>query len=112
MYKTWGFAIYRCTYDDDAAWSDLVAKIKAAVVYSLKEAGRVDLGRSHELTIVKDKHTLSNASPYEVRRQFRRWCDEHEYKDKADVNSTGTCFASPPPRFHFVWLQIKGPFIQ
>lgn len=101
MYKTWGFVIYRCTYDDDAAWSDLVAELQAAVAYSLEDAGRVDLGKFHELTIIEDKHTLNNASPYEVRRQFRKWCDQHEDKDKADVNSARACFASLPPRFQF-----------
>lgn len=70
-HKKWGFAIYRCTYDDENAWEQLLTALRRDVSESLAQRGADDLVETFELDIREDRNTLQGASPDKVREIFR-----------------------------------------
>jgi len=93
-----GFVIYRCTYRDDAAWTQLLSLIKREAQEDIKELGpgRDWLGAHLEWTVVEDP-TLDGATQEEVKMRFDGWADGvmEEYERASTDNVRGL------PRFNF-----------
>jgi len=93
-----GFVIYRCTYRDDAAWTQLLSLIKREAQEDIKELGpgRDWLGAHLEWTVVEDP-TLDGATQEEVKMRFDGWADGvmEEYGRASTDNVRGL------PRFNF-----------
>jgi hypothetical protein len=93
-----GFVIYRCTYRDDAAWTQLLSLIKREAQEDIKRLGpgRDWLGAHLEWTVVEDP-TLDGATQEEVKMQFDGWADGvvEEYGRASTDNVRGL------PRFNF-----------
>lgn len=93
-----GFLIYRCTYSDDAAWTQLLSLIKREAQEVIKELGpgRDWLGAHLEWRVVEDP-TLDGATQEEVKRRFGGWANGvvEEYERTSTDNVRGL------PRFNF-----------
>lgn len=89
-FPKFGFVIYRCTYGDDAAWTQLLSLIKQQAQEGIKELGpgRDWLGAHLEWTVVEDP-TLDGATQEDVKRRFDGWADgvlkEHELTDRGNM---------------------------
>ncbi|TLD20779.1 hypothetical protein PspLS_08663 [Pyricularia sp. CBS 133598] len=76
-YYHWGFVIYRCTYDDDALWSEFISLLKIQARAELESKWSLNaLERHLRWTIIEDRATLDGATEEEVRQHFRLWCEE------------------------------------
>lgn len=101
-FPKFGFVIYRCTYSDDAVWTELLSLIKKEAQAHIKELikelgpGRDWLGTHLEWTIVEDP-TLDGASQEEVNARFDKWADE--IVDESERTSTNVLRWLP--RFNF-----------
>ncbi|KAG8166432.1 hypothetical protein KVR01_002121 [Diaporthe batatas] len=79
-FHRWGFAIYRTTYDDDAAWDRYLEILKVSALRSLKFTGGDVLLEQYYLThkpsgpVISDPVRLKGASKAQVRRHFKNWC--------------------------------------
>jgi hypothetical protein len=93
-----GFVIYRCTYRDDVAWTQLLSLIKREAQEDIKELGpgRDWLGAHLEWTVIEDP-TLDGATQEEVKMRFDGWADGvmEEYERASTDNVRGL------PRFNF-----------
>ena len=78
----WGFVIYRCTYDDDAAWERFLQILRQRVHKGLARYDGLDLIHSLDLKVHEDKANLSGASKDEVRARFLTWLSSDEAKTK------------------------------
>ncbi|KAI1302208.1 hypothetical protein F5Y03DRAFT_362040 [Xylaria venustula] len=77
-FDTWGFIVYRCTYDDDAAWDRYMQALKDEAHRDLVWNGREWLIEQYaQWTAIEDNETLDGASKQKVRERFVRWRDEH-----------------------------------
>lgn len=88
----WGLAVYRTTYDDDAAWERMRDALSRAVASALEMYGCTDslLPRlSH--AFIEDRATLGGAGVCDVRRRFTLWAAE-ELRRNWRVGAT-----TPPP---------------
>lgn len=98
FFPKFGFVIYRCTYSDDAAWTDLLSLIQREAQETIKELGpgRDWLGTHLEWTIVEDP-TLDGATQEQVKTRFDEWADSvvEEYERTSTDNVRGL------PRFNF-----------
>ncbi|KAK2791559.1 hypothetical protein FQN52_004748 [Onygenales sp. PD_12] len=74
-HKTWGFVVYRCSYDDEEAWQQMLELIGGHVESYLEGEGMEDLWLSHELVIREDRGRFDGASPAMIRADFERWVD-------------------------------------
>ncbi|KFY80068.1 hypothetical protein V499_01043 [Pseudogymnoascus sp. VKM F-103] len=97
-FPKFGFVIYRCTYSDDAAWTQLLSLIQREAQEAIKELGpgRDWLGAHLEWTIVEDP-TLDDATQEQVKRKFDGWAGGvvEEYERTSTDNVRGL------PRFNF-----------
>lgn len=93
-----GLVIYRCTYSDDAAWTQLLSLIQREAQEQIKELGpgRDWLGAHLEWMVVEDQ-TLDGASQEQVKRRFDEWADGvvDDYERTSISNVRGL------PRFNF-----------
>lgn len=70
----WGFAIYRCSYqNNDEAWERIISKIYDEVKSGLECEGRLDLLPSQDLVTFDDKAKFNGATSHEVRDHFSAW---------------------------------------
>ncbi|KAH6714757.1 hypothetical protein BKA61DRAFT_362858 [Leptodontidium sp. MPI-SDFR-AT-0119] len=97
-FPKFGFVIYRCTYSNNAAWTELLSLIKQEAQACIKKLGpgRDWLGTHLEWTIVEDP-TLDGVSQEEVKGRFDRWSDE--IVDESERTSTN--ILRWLPRFNF-----------
>lgn len=93
-----GFVIYRCTYSNNTAWTELLSLIKQEAQTQIEKLGpgRDWLGTHLDWTIVEDP-TLDGASLEEVKSRFHRWADE--IVDESERTSTN--ILRWLPRFNF-----------
>lgn len=102
--RRWGFVIYRCTYDDDAAWSRFLDHLNKRKDYVLKDcyctpelAARIDWN-------VQEDPALGGASKDEVRRRFKQWVvsDACRTEFPADIDDSRLqCLLTENPRYNY-----------
>ncbi|OBT62289.1 hypothetical protein VE03_08597 [Pseudogymnoascus sp. 23342-1-I1] len=104
-----GFVIYRCTYSDDAAWTQLLSPIQREAQEHIKGLGpgRDWLGAHLEWSVIEDP-TLDGATQEQVKRLFDGWADgvveeyERTSMDNAAVDGR------KPPVFVILMRAEKG----
>ncbi|KAI7309553.1 hypothetical protein KC315_g12950 [Hortaea werneckii] len=69
----WGFAIYRCTYDDDAAWDRFTDIITTRAQKETRELGEPEILDKLEWTILDDRQIFDNATTGFLRKHFNQW---------------------------------------
>ncbi|KAJ5248576.1 hypothetical protein N7468_000027 [Penicillium chermesinum] len=74
-FKTWGFVIYRCTYDSDLDWQKFLDFYMSGVKASLKFYGGLDLLDSFAPTVLEDP-SFKSAKVTELREHFNTWALE------------------------------------
>jgi hypothetical protein len=74
-HRVWGFAIYRCTYGDDAAWETILERIYASIWNSMRYYNGLDLLEKDRfrLTVIEDASRFDGASRQIVREHFKEW---------------------------------------
>jgi hypothetical protein len=74
-HRIWGFAVYRRTYRDDAAWEACLERLNASIRKSMHFYNGLDLLDEHafRLTVLDDASELDGASAPVVRRHFKEW---------------------------------------
>ncbi|KAI6900566.1 hypothetical protein KC316_g3186 [Hortaea werneckii] len=69
----WGFPIYRCTYDDDAAWDRFKDIITPRAQKETRELGEPEILHKLERTIFDDREVFDNATTGFLRKHFNQW---------------------------------------
>ncbi|KFZ18150.1 hypothetical protein V501_01344 [Pseudogymnoascus sp. VKM F-4519 (FW-2642)] len=72
-HRTWGFVIYRCTYDSDDDWNKFMGLLRRHIRRSFEFYNRLDIMDSLSLTIIEDKSIFDDASTSFVRKHFKQW---------------------------------------
>lgn len=73
-YAPWGLAVYRTTYDDDAAWVRMRDALSRVAANALELHGRADsLMPRLSHAFIEDRAALSGAGVRDVRRRFAAW---------------------------------------
>ncbi|KAJ3952891.1 hypothetical protein N0V92_010654 [Colletotrichum tropicale] len=76
-YHTWGFVVYRCTYDDDDLWNRYLMQLKQFCHEELVKGRRAELLEKYlDWVVIEDRANLDNASKSDVRRHFDGWVSE------------------------------------
>ena len=96
--SSWGLVIYRCTYNDDDAWSRFMEILKRRIHDRLQEENAAGMEQDHQFTVIEDKNALDQASADDVRDLFRVWC--RETFAQLDVHLPQED-EYPTPRFNF-----------
>jgi hypothetical protein len=74
-HKTWGFVIYRCTYDSDEEWNEFMERLRYHIRRTLEFYNGLDLMDSLDLTVIEDREELDDVEASVVREHFRTWAE-------------------------------------
>ena len=80
----WGYVIYRCTYDDDGAWNQMVDRMRTTVQTRLEGKNAPDLLENFVFDIREDRSKLDGATIERVREHFQDWAIEHACAESPD----------------------------
>lgn len=114
----WGFVVVRTVYRaaSDAPLAYMLEHLRSKIACSLVLADQTNLLPRHELTVLEDKATLSNADSHTVRRVFCTWvaedltprlCDTEKLRGTAQIrakpisNTLEGVARRLPPRWNF-----------
>lgn len=69
----WGYAIYRCTYENDGHWNSFLDTLNNCMREKLKSAGREEMMESLHWHIFDDRSVFDGMSKDAVRNHFDAW---------------------------------------
>ena len=72
-HHTWGFVIYRCTYESDNAWDQFMDRLRYQIQRGLQTYNGLDMMDSLSITVIEDRSLLDDASTSVVREHFKQW---------------------------------------
>ncbi|GKZ24255.1 hypothetical protein AbraCBS73388_011059 [Aspergillus brasiliensis] len=71
-FKTWGFVIYRCTYQSDSDWEKFMVRLHKRVEEFLRFYNGLDLLGSFAPTVLEDR-SFEGAMVVSLRENFNKW---------------------------------------
>lgn len=78
-HDSWGWVIYRCTYNSDNDWATFMEKLRAETHSMLNKYGATDaMANQLVWTVIDDRERLENATKSDVRRMFSEWVSSPE----------------------------------
>ncbi|GES62939.1 hypothetical protein ATEIFO6365_0014005500 [Aspergillus terreus] len=70
---TWGFPIYRCTYQNDSDWAEFLHRYRWHVSDALQCYNGLDMLDSFQTTVFEDRALFEGASTATIREHFQKW---------------------------------------
>jgi hypothetical protein len=100
-HRTWGFVIYRTTYDNDADWTEFIKRLKFHMHDTFEWVGGQDILDKFSLTIFDDREKFDGASTQAVRQHFQQWSvaayrDEQRQEADSSDRTRGTVIGRSP----------------
>ncbi|UNI24762.1 hypothetical protein JDV02_010486 [Purpureocillium takamizusanense] len=80
---SWGLAVYRTDYKDDAKWQEMCARLEMDVRESSEYYVDNGIFDRHRFVFMDDKARFDGASPAQVRVHFEQWAKEELARDWA-----------------------------
>ncbi|KAF4184904.1 hypothetical protein CNMCM8927_001236 [Aspergillus lentulus] len=71
--RTWGFPIYRCTYQNDSDWAELLDRYRWHISDMLKNHNGLDMLHSFQTTVFEHRALFEGASTATIREHFQKW---------------------------------------
>ncbi|OJJ69571.1 hypothetical protein ASPBRDRAFT_182601 [Aspergillus brasiliensis CBS 101740] len=71
-FKTWGFVIYRCTYQSDSGWETFMVRLHKRVEEFLRFYNGLDLLGSFAPTVLENR-SFEGATVVSLRQNFNKW---------------------------------------
>ena len=111
-HRTWGFVIYRCSYDNDADWVEFLRRLRFHIEDMFDYFNGRDILDKFSLTVLDDRSLFDGASTDAIRQHFRLWgsmaCQTEQRPDESSNigitdNSAGTAAVGIgcSPRYRF-----------
>lgn len=101
-HKIWGFVIYRCTYEDEVAWTRFKQIADERALSDLEESEAPQLLQSLSLKYFDDKEKHDGASKDQVREHFIQWCASDAAKaEHGDAGLENDTMLYSSPRYSY-----------
>jgi len=97
----WGFAIYRCTYGDDAAWERFKDIIATRAQKEIRELGEPEILDKLELTIFEDREIFDNAKTDFLREHFNQWKRDSLQREQPRTTRSTEVMLEKTPRYRY-----------
>lgn len=72
-HRTWGFVIFRCTYESDDDWEQFMERLRYRTQRRLEGHNGLDMMDSLRITVFEDRSVFNGASTSVVREHFKQW---------------------------------------
>ncbi|CAD0109395.1 unnamed protein product [Aureobasidium uvarum] len=88
-HKTWGFVIYRTTYEDDTDWTEFMRRLRYWTMDNMKFYNGQDVLDRMTWTIFDNRERFDGADVSTIRQHFRNWAEkaaraEQQQPEEAD----------------------------
>jgi hypothetical protein len=97
----WGFAIYRCTYGDDAAWDRFKDIITARAQKEIRELDEPEILDKLEWTIFDDREIFDNATADFLREHFNQWKRDNCQREQPRATRPVEVMLLKTPRYRY-----------
>lgn len=97
-FKTWGFVIYRCTYENDSDWYKFMTLLRNKTINNLKAYNGLDLLNEFAPTVLENRQ-FEGASATSLSLHFREWAANAMYEEQVITPSEGVYVQSARYRF-------------
>ncbi|KAE8150568.1 hypothetical protein BDV25DRAFT_154185 [Aspergillus avenaceus] len=91
-FKTWGFVIYRCTYESDSDWEKFMSRFLYHITDNLEFYNGLDLLDNFAPTVFEDR-SFDGADTASLRKHFQEWAvtapQEEQGADRSRVPDAG-----------------------
>ncbi|KAH0025610.1 hypothetical protein KCU78_g4674, partial [Aureobasidium melanogenum] len=74
-HKTWGYVIYRTTYESDADWADFMQRLRWWTKDTMEMFNGQDVLDRMTWTVFDDRERFDGADTTAIRRHFRAWVE-------------------------------------
>jgi hypothetical protein len=86
-HKIWGWVIYRCTYESDSEWEDLMSRLNYYIEQTLRFDNALDMQPSLDCQVFEDASRLDKAHPSTVREIFSQWVETAPQREQGEGKS-------------------------
>ncbi|KAI9742871.1 MAG: hypothetical protein M1818_003600 [Claussenomyces sp. TS43310] len=107
-HRTWGFVVYRTTYDSDADWAEFPRRLRVDMEYDFDFCNGRDILDKFTPTILEDRSLFEGASTDTFRRHFQRWSltaypTEQQQPQESSESESGRSFVDIgySPRYRY-----------
>jgi len=106
-HRTWGFVIYRTTYDSDADWVGFLRRLRFQMEDTFDSFNGRDILGKFTLTVLDDRSVFDGAGTDTIRRHFQQWSltayrTEQQLEEGGESGSSaGRVGIGRSPRYRF-----------
>lgn len=94
--RTWGFPIYRCTYQSDSDWAEFLVRYRWHISDSLNFFNGLDMLDSFQTTVFEDRVLFEGASTAIIREHFQKWATTAIQEEGGSPDMIGSWSFSVP----------------
>jgi hypothetical protein len=104
--QTWGFVVYRSTYDSDDDWATFLQRLRSEMEKTMDFYGGRDILEKFVLTVFDDRSLFDGASTDSIRRHFQQWSVKAYLTEQAsaELDASGhprNVHIGRSPRYHY-----------
>jgi hypothetical protein len=101
-HRTWGYVIYRTTYDSDADWAEFLRRLRFQMNLNMVECyNGQDILDMFTWTIFDDPALFDGASTSTVRQHFKQWAESAFRAEQQRPGVDEEVSMGTSPRYHY-----------
>ena len=100
-HKTWGFVIYRTTYDSNEDWTEFIRRLRWWTTDSMEFYGGLDVLERMAWTVFDDRKQFDGADTAAVRRHFLDWAETAVLSEQQDADGNPPVAMEHAPRYSY-----------
>lgn len=89
-HNTWGFVIYRCTYDSDDEWNEFMDRLRYRIRQTLEFYNGLDLMESLGLNVIEDREKLDDVEASVLPEHFKTWAESAPQREQGSAQASET----------------------
>ncbi|KAL9107641.1 MAG: hypothetical protein Q9227_007448 [Pyrenula ochraceoflavens] len=100
-HRTWGFVIYRSTYNSETDWAEFLRRLRFQMEDMFDYFNGRDILDRFALTVLEDRSLFDNASTDVIRRHFQQWSVMAYRTEQQQPGESSAIRIGLSPRYRF-----------
>ncbi|RMZ89596.1 hypothetical protein DV736_g3180, partial [Chaetothyriales sp. CBS 134916] len=100
-HRTWGFVIYRTTYDNDEDWVEFLKRLRIRMEEEFDRFHGRDILELFTLTVIEDREHIDGASTAAIQEHFRQWRMTAPQSEQQQDNTASEVGPGLSPRYRY-----------
>jgi hypothetical protein len=100
-HSTWGYVIYRTTYENDTDWTEFMRRLRAWAEDAMDTCNGQDVLDQMTWTVFDDKELFDGADVMTIRRHFRAWTETAVHSEQPRKSNSAPAEMGRSPRYRY-----------